>query len=166
MGSEPKSSPSDVVDSKTSNSSSKHPSEFTAKDVAEFVRSTFGDGERGTKIRKNFEDHEVDGEILTTLEKDDLTGDLGMTKLQARKFKLALDKLLLDAKKNTEEETAAATATTDGNKKTKKDEAATATDETSKKEKTSDIKKDADGEEKASAAAASAATASTVESTP
>merc|ERR1712224_248142 len=142
MGSEPKSSPSDVVDSKTSNSSSKHPSEFTAKDVAEFVRSTFGDGERGTKIRKNFEDHEVDGEILTTLEKDDLTGDLGMTKLQARKFKLALDKLLLDAKKNTEEETAAATATTttDGDKKTKKDEAATATDEASKKEKASDIK--------------------------
>merc|ERR1712113_1254773 len=79
-------------------SKKKHPSEFTAKDVAEFVKATFGDGERGIKLVKNFEEHEIDGELMVTLEKDDLTTDLGMTKLQARKFKMALDKLLAEPK--------------------------------------------------------------------
>merc|ERR1712072_318771 len=95
-------------------------------DVAEFVRSTFGDGERADKIRKSFVEHDVDGELLTSLETDDLTTDLGMSKLQARKFKRALDKLI-----------------------------ANPADETTKEEKTSDDKKDADNEEKETASDAS-----------
>merc|ERR1712161_77973 len=63
-------------------------------DVGKFIRSTFGDGSRGTKLLNAFQENEIDGSLLTSLTKGDLTHDLLMTKLQARKFKLALDELL------------------------------------------------------------------------
>merc|ERR1712238_279029 len=78
----------------TDDSNKKHPNEFTADDVGKFIRSTFGDGSRGTKLLTTFQENEIDGSLLTSLTKDDLTHDLFMTKLQARKFKLALDELL------------------------------------------------------------------------
>merc|ERR1712238_66556 len=65
-----------------------------AADVGKFIRSTFGDGSRGTKLLTTFQENEIDGSLLTSLTKGDLTHDLLMTKLQARKFKLALDELL------------------------------------------------------------------------
>jgi surface protein len=72
----------------------KHPNQFTQADVAIFLRTTFGDGERGTKLLETFQENEIDGSLLTTLTNDDLTHDLGMTKLQARRFKSSLDKVL------------------------------------------------------------------------
>merc|ERR1712238_49778 len=78
----------------TDDSNKKHPNEFTADDVGNFIRSTFGNGARGTKLLTTFQENEIDGSLLTSLTKDDLTHDLLMTKLQARKFKLALDELL------------------------------------------------------------------------
>jgi hypothetical protein len=73
----------------------KHPNDFTQDDVATFLRTTFGDGERGTKLLETFQENEIDGSLLIDLTKDDLTNDLKMTKLQARKFKSSLDKILL-----------------------------------------------------------------------
>merc|ERR1712238_441558 len=78
----------------TDDSNKKHPNEFTADDVGNFIRSTFGNGARGTKLLTTFQENEIDGSLLTSLTKGDLTHDLLMTKLQARKFKLALDELL------------------------------------------------------------------------
>merc|ERR1712238_299549 len=68
--------------------------EFTADDVGNFLRSTFGNGSRGTKLLTTFQENEIDGSLLTSLTKGDLTHDLKLTKLQARKFKLSLDELL------------------------------------------------------------------------
>jgi len=71
----------------------KHPNQFTQADVANFLRTTFGDGERGTKLLETFQENEIDGSMFP-LTQEDLTHDLGMTKLQARKFKSSLDKVL------------------------------------------------------------------------
>mmetsp|Transcript_36726 Transcript_36726/g.39858 ORF Transcript_36726/g.39858 Transcript_36726/m.39858 type:complete len:562 (-) Transcript_36726:70-1755(-) len=78
----------------TDDSNKKHPNEFTADDVANFLHSTFGNGSRGTKLLTTFQENEIDGSLLTSLTKGDLTHDLKLTKLQARKFKLSLDELL------------------------------------------------------------------------
>merc|ERR1719272_1701514 len=71
-----------------------HPNQFTQEDVANFLRATFGDGERGMKLLKTFQENDIDGSLLMDLNEDDLTHDLGMTKLQARKFKSSLAKVL------------------------------------------------------------------------
>ena len=65
---------------------SKHPSEYNQQEVNIFLNS-IGLG----KHIESFESNGVDGAMIVTLTKEDLTNDLEMSNLQARKFQMSLD---------------------------------------------------------------------------
>merc|ERR1711966_463973 len=74
-------------------SAAKPPVEFTKEDVRNFLTSTFGSGTKGALITEKFEEHDIDGSFLVTMNKADLL-EVGMSKLEARKFAIALKKIL------------------------------------------------------------------------
>merc|ERR1711865_1169654 len=74
-------------------SATKPPVEFTKEDVRNFLTSTFGSGTKGALITEKFEEHDIDGSFLVTMNKADLI-EVGMSKLEARKFSIALKKIL------------------------------------------------------------------------
>merc|ERR1711966_511340 len=74
-------------------SAAKPPVEFTKEDVRNFLTSTFGSGTKGALITEKFEEHDIDGSFLVTMNKADLL-EVGMSKLEARKFSIALKKIL------------------------------------------------------------------------
>merc|ERR1711865_635130 len=74
-------------------SATKPPVEFTKEDVRNFLTSTFGSGTKGALITEKFEEHDIDGSFLVTMNKADLL-EVGMSKLEARKFSIALKKIL------------------------------------------------------------------------
>ena len=65
---------------------SKHPSDYTQEEVNIFLNSIG----LGHKI-DSFKENGVDGPMIVTLTKEDLTNDLEMSNLQARKFQMSLD---------------------------------------------------------------------------
>mmetsp|Transcript_25074 Transcript_25074/g.44466 ORF Transcript_25074/g.44466 Transcript_25074/m.44466 type:complete len:209 (+) Transcript_25074:63-689(+) len=65
---------------------SKSPSEYTQQEVAVWLNSIG----LGSKI-DGFKENAIDGAMLVTLTPDDLTGDLGFSSLQVRKFQQSLE---------------------------------------------------------------------------
>jgi len=85
---------------------SQHPKDFTREEVVDFLRSTFGTGDRGSKVVASFEENDaLDGATLDSLTTEDLTKDLGLSNLQAKKFRSAVDELLQDTIAVQEKET-------------------------------------------------------------
>ena len=80
-----------IISSSSSNTTcvfdNKHPKNYNQNEVSNWLRS-IGLGHKAVL----FEEHAVDGLMLETLTEEDLRVELGLSKLQSRKFKLSLEK--------------------------------------------------------------------------